>query len=68
MLNLFKNISTTELILIVIIFTVLFGGKAAMKLGKLGGETLREIKKIKKSVDGAIDDDEPQKNKKEVAK
>ena len=64
MLNLLKNISPTETILIVAIFVILFGGKAATKLGRLGGESLREIKKIKNSFTDAVDDDESQKDKK----
>ena len=68
MLNFMKNISSTELIIIALIFIVLFGSKAVTKLGRTGGETFKEMKKIKKSFTEAIEDDEPRKNKKEVSK
>ncbi len=66
MLNFMKNISSTELIVIALILLVLFGSKAAIKLGRTGGESFKEIKKIKKSFTEAIEDDEPRKNKKGV--
>jgi Sec-independent protein translocase protein TatA len=64
MLGFLKNISPTEIIIVVFIFVLLFGGKAATKLGKLGGETFREMKNIKKSVSEAVDGDEPKKGNK----
>lgn len=59
MLNFIKNISPTETIIIALILIVLFGSRIAIKLGKTGGETLKEVKKIKKSFTEAIEDDEP---------
>lgn len=61
MLNILQNISSTELILIFLIFTILFGGKTAIKLGRLFGETFREIKKVKKSFVDTTDDDKTHK-------
>lgn len=58
MFNFIKNIGTTEWIIIGLIVVVFFGGKIAMKLGKAGGETFREIKKIKKNFTEAIEDGE----------
>ena len=49
MLSFLKNLSPTELILIGLIIVVLFGTKIAISLGKTGGQTLKEIKKIKKN-------------------
>lgn len=66
MLNFLKNISPTEVTILIVIFILLFGAKAFVSLGKTGGETLREIKKIKKNFTEAIEDDEP--SKKEVSK
>ena len=60
-MNFIKNISPTELIIIVGILTMIFGRKFVMGLGRTGGETLREIKKIKKSFTEAIEDEEESK-------
>lgn len=63
MFDFIKNISSTELIIIVIILIVLFGAKAIVGLGKTSGETVKEIKKIKNEFIKAIeDDDKPGKN------
>ena len=46
------------------ILVLLFGAKVAVGLGKTSGETVKEIKKIKRTFTEAIDDDanEPHKN------
>ena len=62
MFNFINNIGPTELILIIIILIVLFGAKVVTGLGKSSGETVREIKKIKKEFIRSIEDDEPDKN------
>lgn len=56
MLNFIKNISPTELAIIVLILVILFGGKAISRLGKTGGETVKEIKKVKKAFTDAASD------------
>ena len=61
MFDFIKNISSTELIIVLIILIVLFGAKIITGLGKTSGETVKEIKKIKKEF-GKIIDDEPSKN------
>ena len=58
MFNFFKNISSTELIIIVLILLVLFGARTIIGLGKTSGETVKEIKKIKKEFTSAIDGDD----------
>ena len=70
MINFVKNISPIEVAAILLIVIVLFGSKVATKLGKTSGETLREIKKIKKSFTEAIEDvdDEPVTTKKEKSR
>ncbi|MFC1622070.1 twin-arginine translocase TatA/TatE family subunit [Patescibacteria group bacterium] len=65
-LNFVKNISPTELIIILLILIVIFGRKAVTRLGRTGGETLKEAKNIKKSFLESIEDDGPK--KKEVSK
>ena len=50
MLNFIKNISPTEITILVIIFILLFGAKTFISLGKAGGSTLKEIKNIKKTL------------------
>jgi len=64
MFDFIKNISSTELIILVLILVLLFGAKVAVGLGKTSGETVKEIKKIKRTFTEAIDDDanEPHKN------
>lgn len=62
-LNFIKNIGPTEWVVIAVIFVIIFGGKIAAKLGRTSGETLREIKNIKKSFNEAISEDD--KDKKE---
>jgi Sec-independent protein translocase protein TatA len=71
MLDFLKNISPSELvtlIVIVLILVVFFGSKTVTGLGKTSGETLKEIKKIKKSFTEVIEDDGSDKDKKEVSK
>jgi len=58
MLGFLKNIGPTEWIVITLIVVILFGAKIATKLGRASGETLREIKKAKKSfIDAVVDSD-----------
>ncbi|HUV42436.1 MAG TPA: twin-arginine translocase TatA/TatE family subunit [Patescibacteria group bacterium] len=62
MFSFLKNISPTEVILIVLILVVLFGGKFAIKLGRVGGESFREIKKIKDGLTGTTEKSESRKD------
>ena len=71
MFNFLNNISPKEivvLIVIVLIIIVFFGSRAVTGLAKTGGETLKELKNIKKGFKEAIEDDEPKKNEKGVSK
>jgi Sec-independent protein translocase protein TatA len=61
MFNFLKNISPTELIILAAILLLLFGSKIFVSLGKTSGETLKEIKKIKKNFTEAVEDEEPKK-------
>ena len=47
----FKNIGTTELIVIFVILLVLFGGKKLPELGRGIGDAIREFKKSLKNKD-----------------
>ena len=67
MFDFIKNISPTEVAIIALILIVIFGSKVVTGLGRTGGETLREIKKIKKGFTEGLEDDEPHKNEKGVA-
>ncbi len=65
MFDFFKNISATEIIIVVLILAVLFGGKTiARGLARKSGETVKEAKKIKKEfIDAAeVSDDKPDKS------
>jgi len=68
MLNFLNNIGPTELILLAVILIALFGAKAFTSLGKTAGESLKEVKNIKRSFNDAVEDKEPEKDKKEVSK
>ena len=65
MFDFMKNISPVELIIVVLILLVFFGGKTLMSLARTSGETVKEVKKIKKEFTDAIkdDDDKPGSNK-----
>jgi len=56
-----SNIGPTELIIVFAILFLIFGRKVMIGLGKTGGETMKEIKKIKKSMAEAVED-EPKKS------
>jgi Sec-independent protein translocase protein TatA len=57
MFNFIKNIGPTELIVVAVVILFFFGAKIATKLGKAGGETYKEIKKVKKSFTDAVGDE-----------
>lgn len=65
MLNFFKNLSPTEIAIIALIIIVFFGAKVVIGLGRAGGATLREMKKIKRNFTEAVEDES---GKKEVSK
>lgn len=58
MLEFIKNISPTEFGILALLLIVIFGSKTVTKLGKTGGQTLKEIKNIKKTFTQAIEDDD----------
>lgn len=64
MFNFIKNIGPTEIAVIVIILIVFFGGKVIIGLARTSGETVREIKNIKKTFTRAIEDDTNESDKK----
>lgn len=67
MLNFLKNLSPTEVVVIALILIVFFGSKVVTKMGRLSGETLKEVKNIKKSFTEAVESDS-QNGKKGVSK
>lgn len=64
MLNFLKNIGPIELGAIGLILVALFGAKVVTNLGRTGGQTFKEIKKIKKTFTEAIEDDDDKHPKK----
>ncbi len=54
MFQFLKNIGPMEWALIAFILIVLFGSKVVKALGRTSGETLRELKNIKKSFNEGI--------------
>ncbi len=67
MLNFLRNLSPTEIVVIALILIVFFGARAVTKMGRLGGETLKEVKKIKRNFTEGVEDNS-QNEKKEVSK
>ena len=61
MFDFIKNISSTELIILVLILVVLFGGKIVTNLAKTSGESVKEMKKIKKEFTETILDEKASK-------
>ncbi len=50
------HFGSTEVILIVIVLLVLFGKNQLTEIARSAGETSKEIKKIKKEYEGALDE------------
>lgn len=64
MFGFLKNISSTEIIIIIaLILIVLFGAKVVAGLGRKSGEVAKEVKKIKKDLTDAIHDDDEKPDK-----
>ena len=61
MFEFIKNIGPTELIIIVLILIVFFGGRAITRLARTSGETVKELKKAKKEFTAALDEDDDNK-------
>lgn len=55
MLNFFRNLSPVEIGVIALILILLFGPKLVKNLGRLSGETVKEMKNVKKSINEAVD-------------
>lgn len=60
----FKNIGTTEIIIIAVVLLILFGGKKLPELARGLGASGRELKKAQKELKDAIveDEDKPKKD------
>lgn len=59
-----KNISPIEIVVVVLVLAVIFSTKVMSRFARTSGETVREIKKIKKDFTEALkdDDNKPTKN------
>lgn len=58
MFEFLKNIGPTEIIVIAVILLLIFGAKAITGIARTGGQTVKEIKKIKKEFTNAINEDD----------
>lgn len=56
MLSFFKNISPTEWLIIALILLFFLGPKIIKALARTSGESVKEIKKIKKSFNDTVED------------
>jgi Sec-independent protein translocase protein TatA len=64
MFGFLNNIGSTEIILLVLILVVLFGGKSiAKRLAKVGGATVKEANEVKKEFLKAVEGDDDKPNK-----
>ena len=63
-----NNLGTVEIIVLIAIVFLLFGPKILKKLGKTGGETLKEVKNIKQTFKEALEDDDNNKSTTETIK
>lgn len=63
MFDFFKNIGPTEIIVLLALLLIFFGSKIAVRIGRAGGESLREIKKIKNEFTGATEEVKGKSNK-----
>lgn len=68
MLNFIRNLSPTEIGVIALILIVFFGAGVVTRLGRFGGQILKEVKKIKKNFTEAIEDGDSPKNEEGVSK
>lgn len=66
MLDFVKNIGPVEWLVIAIIVILLFGRKFLVSLGKASGETLKEVKNVKKTFTDAVEGEDESGKKKEV--
>ena len=64
MFQFLAGISTTEYILLGLILLVLVGPKLVRMMGRTGGSTYREIKKIKHEFNNVLTDEEKESDKK----
>jgi Sec-independent protein translocase protein TatA len=62
MFDFLHNIGPTELILLALILVFFFGAKVVVNLARTSGESVREIKKMKKEFVRVIKDDEDSKD------
>ena len=62
MFDFIKNVSPTELVIIILVLLILFGSRVMLKMARTSGETIKEIKKIKSGFTQAIEgEDKPSK-------
>jgi Sec-independent protein translocase protein TatA len=62
MLNFIKNIGPAEIVLILIILVAVFGRKVLISLGRTTGESVKEIKNIKKTFTESLEDRNKEEN------
>lgn len=53
MFDFIKNIGPTEWIILLCVLVLIFGANTISNVAKKGGETLKEVKKIKKDITDA---------------
>ncbi len=57
MFDFIKNIGPTELIIIAAVLILLFGGKIITSFARTSGQTVKELKKVKKEFKEAVSEE-----------
>jgi Sec-independent protein translocase protein TatA len=69
MFNFLDNIGPTEILLLILILVVVFGGKTiAKRIAKAGGATVKEANEVKKEFLKAVEGDDAKPSKKSSKK
>ncbi len=67
MIEFLKNISPIEWLVVLLVLVILFGRGIVARIGKASGETVHEIKNVKKSFTDAVEGEEKEEKKEEKA-
>jgi Sec-independent protein translocase protein TatA len=56
MFNFIRNLGLTEVIIIVLLLVIFFGSKRMSQIAKTAGESTKELKKVKKEYQSAVNE------------
>lgn len=64
MIEFLKNISPIEWVVILLVLVILFGRGIVTRLGRASGETVKELKNVRKSFTDAVEGEDKKEEKK----